>query len=134
MVETVKFLCPHCGQHLFDTQTAAAARPAAGGGYNANGNGNGGGDGAVAVDLESESCPRCGKYKRPGYAVCFDCASADYDECPRGCGRKKKKRFPTCYTCGEAERAQGGVAQPAGAPAGGGHTNMAGYDDDDAPF
>ena len=121
--EQTKILCPHCQAHIYTLeyvsgQTAppvtdhSASRPAtAADGQHAPGvNGD---------SLNSEACPKCQNYKKPGFRLCYSCSQEDMDQCPvDGCERMKRKQFPTCYEC-----RQNGMSAPArtGTPATAGH-------------
>ena len=112
MTELTKILCPHCGNHVHtlahvakqQQQSASSAPPP-----------NAAPDSAASKD--SNTCPQCQEWKKPGFALCYNCSMAGMDDCPvDGCKRKKRQQYKTCYQCRQEGR-KAPDDQPVAAPA-----------------
>ena len=109
MTQSSRLLCPHCGGHVhtlayIPNRQAQSSAPQP----------------AATIDpasKESNVCPQCQMWKKPGFDLCYNCSMATMDNCPvEGCNRKKKPQFETCYQCKQEGRAapkyQGAATSP----------------------
>ena len=90
MTELSKILCPHCGGHVHTMAHIARQQ-------------------APQLDPQasknSNACPNCQQWKKPGFDLCYNCSMATMDDCPvEGCKRKKKPNFETCFQCKQEGR------------------------------